>query len=150
MEECVKRDDILRPYFKKHDWYVSAEFHLVRRLIMKPPLKWIPYAETYPLIFDFEWPVGNLCGDLIYTDGCNNFLVAEVKSMSRSTDGKGHNRRVNNRDKRLNGKAQTEKYTRLWHDKNPQVKNTVGVFVTDANSEDGTEWQVHRMLHLKR
>ena len=129
---------------------MSAEFHLVRTLVMKPPLKWIPYAETYPLIFDFEWPVESLCGDLIYTDGCNNFLVAEVKSMSRSTDGKPHNRRVNNRDKRLNGKAQTEKYTRLWHDKNPQVKNTVGVFVTDANSEDGTEWQVHRMLCLER
>ena len=146
MEECVKRDDILRPYFKKHDWYVSAEFHLVRTLVMKPPSICILFTKKYPFIFDYEWPIEDGFGDLIYTDGCDNFLIVEVKSMATGT---GHTQRVKNHEKRKEGREQAIKYTRLWHNKNPQVKKTVGVFVTDAKSEDG-EWQVEKMERLKR
>ena len=118
---------------------MSAEFHLVRILVMKPPSKWIPYTKEYPFIFDYEWSIEGGFGDLIYTDGCDNFLIVEVKSMS--TGGKASTMRNRNRNKRNEGKEQTKKYRTLWREKNPQV-NTTGIFVTDAKSEDGTEWQV--------
>ena len=151
-DECIRRDGVIRSYIINHDWYVSAEFHLVRTLVMKPPLKWIPYTETYPFIFDYEWSIedefGNLMfGDLIYTDGCNNFLIAEVKSMSPGT---GHTKRVKNNEKRKEGREQAITYARLWHKNNPQAKKTIGVFVTDAKNEDGTEWLVEPKECLER
>ena len=105
-EECIRRDGIIRSYIMNHDWYVSAEFHLVRTLVMKPPSKWIPFAETYPLIFDYEWSIEGGFGDLIYTDGCDNFLIVEVKSMS--TGGKASTMRNRNRNKRNEGNEQTK------------------------------------------
>ena len=109
---------------------------------MKPPSKWIPYTKEYPFIFDYEWSIEDGFGDLIYTDGCDNFLIVEVKSMS--TGGKGSTIRERNRTKRNEGREQTKKYNTLWREKNPQV-NTIGIFVTDAKSEDGAELQVEPM-----
>ena len=49
-EEYTRRDGIIPSYIINHDWYVSAEFHLVRTLVMKPPLKWIEFTgnQIYP------------------------------------------------------------------------------------------------------
>lgn len=129
--ECIRRDNVIRPYITNHDWYVSAEFHLVRTLVMKPPLHWRPYSRDYPFIFDFEWVNEEGKGDLIYTDGNNNFLVVEVKSMYCDGYGSGQTHRTKKRQKRRDGEKQTEIYSQLWHEKNPQVKKTTGVFVTE-------------------
>ena len=129
--ECIRRDNVIRPYITNHDWYVSAEFHLVRTLVMKPPLHWRPYSRDYPFIFDFEWVNEEGKGDLIYTDGNNNFLVVEVKSMCCDGYGSGQTHRTKKRQKRRDGEKQTEIYSQLWHEKNPQVKKTTGVFVTE-------------------
>ena len=129
--ECIRRDNVIRPYITNHDWYVSAEFHLVRTLVMKPPLHWRPYSCNYPFIFDFEWVNEEGKGDLIYTDGNNNFLVVEVKSMYCDGYGSGQTHRTKKRQKRRDGEKQTEIYSQLWHEKNPQVKKTTGVFVTE-------------------
>ena len=123
---------------------MSAEFHLVRTLVMKPPSIWIRYTNEYPFIFNYEWPIEDGFGDLIYTDGCDNFLIAKVKSMSTGT---GHNQQVKNNNKRKEGREQAIKYSQQWHRKNPQAKKTTGVFVTDVN-EDGTEWQVEEWNDL--
>ena len=126
---------------------MSAEFHLVRTLVMKPPSKWIPYTKKYPFIIDYEWPIEDGFGDLIYTDGCDNFLIAEVKSMSTGT---GHSQQVKNLEKRKEGREQAIKYAQAWHNKNPQAKKTIGVFVADAKNEDGTEWLVEEKVCLER
>lgn len=133
MKESRRRDSILRPYIKKRNWHPSLEFRLIRTLFIKPiPTWWSSYAKEYPLLFDYEWrnPLG--LGDLIFTDGYNNFLIVEVKTLETEVGtriGKRNRERI--RRKLRHVEEQTECYSRQWHELNPQVKKTVGVCITE-------------------
>ncbi len=131
--ECIRRDKVLSDYIKGHDWFMSHEFHLLRKLIMTPDVvpQWTSYRDRYPLIFDLEWESDEGRGDLVCSDGRNNFLIVELKSFTNSGDGSGKTHRTTKRQKRRQGEEQTEKFAKFWHEKNPQVKKTVGVFVTE-------------------
>ena len=138
MKESRRRDRILRPYIKKRNWHPSLEFQLIRTLFIKPiPTWWSSYAKEYPLLFDYEWrnPLG--LGDLIFTDGYNNFLIVEVKTLETEVGtriGKRNRERI--RRKRRHVEEQTECYSRQWHELNPQVKKTVGVCVTEHGVDE--------------
>ena len=143
--ECRRRDRIIRSYIKEHDWYVSAEFELVRKLVMNPPPKWQSDYSQYRYIFDYEWVIDKWKGDLVYTDGRNNFLIVEVKTMYTNGDGSGHTRCIKRRNKRRNGEKQTKLYSSLWRDKNPKVNTIIGVFVTDDGKKDDGYWLIQEI-----
>ena len=138
MKESRRRDRILRPYIEKRNWHPSLEFQLIRKLLIKPiPTWWSSYAKEFPLLFDYEWrnPLG--LGDLIFTDGHNNFLIAEVKTLETEVGiriGKRNRERI--RRKRRHVEEQTECYSRKWHELNPQAKKTVGVCVTERGVDE--------------
>ena len=135
--ECHRRNKFLESYIKGHDWYVSSEFHLLRRLIMIPAsLKgWKRYYDRYPLIFDLEWECCVGRGDLVCTDGKNRFLIVELKSLRTDGDGTKRTRKTKKRQKLRHGEEQVNKFANFWHDENPQVEQTTGIFITEEGVE---------------
>ena len=147
-DECIRRNRIIRSYIEDHDWYVSAEFKLIRELVMNPPPKWQSEYSQYYYIFDYEWVIDEFKGDLVYTDGSDNILIVEVKTMYTNGDGSGKTRRKKKQMKRRSGEEQTKKYTNLWHEKNPEVKTIKGVFVTDDGAKDEGYWLIQEIVHI--
>lgn len=110
---------------------------------MRPyPNYWIEYAETYPYMFDYEWPIylhqhtGRMhIGDAVFTDGYNNFLVVEVKNTtanilsSRTALSRTH--RHARRKKKNKIVKQVEFYTNIWHANHPEAVQTEGIIVTN-------------------
>ena len=144
--ECRRRDRIIRSYIQKHDWYVSAEFELVRKLVKNPPPKWQSHYSQYCYIFDYEWVIDEWKGDLVYTDGRNNFLIVEVKTMYTNGNGNGKTRRKNKQKKRIKGEKQTKLYSSLWRKRNPKVNTIIGVFVTDDGKKDDGYWLIQEII----
>ena len=138
MEECRRRNKVLTDYIKGHEWFLSHEFHLLRKLVMTPHniKNWKQYYDKYPYIFDHEWECCDGRGDLLCTDGKNNFLVVELKSFTNSGNGSGKTHKAMRTKKRKHGKKQTVKFAKAWRKNNPQVKTTVGVFVTEEEAAE--------------
>ena len=136
MEECRRRNKVLTDYIKGHEWFLSHEFHLLRKLVMTPHKikNWKQYYDKYPYIFDHEWECCDGRGDLLCTDGKNNFLVVELKSFTNSGIGSGKTHRTTIRKKRRQGEEQTVRFAKSWYNNNPQVITTVGVFVTEEGA----------------
>ena len=86
-DECIRRDRIIRSYIEDHYWYLSAEFKLFRELVTNPPPKWQSDYSQYYYILDNEWVIDEWKGDLVYTDGRDNILIVEVKTMNTNCDG---------------------------------------------------------------
>ena len=97
---------------------------------------WKSYLDQYPLLFDLEWECNKGRGDLVCTDGNNNFLVVELKSFTTFGDGSGVTHRTKRKEKRQKGREQTIKFAEFWHENNPQVKQTIGVFVTEDEAAE--------------
>ncbi len=137
MKECRRRNKVLTDYIKGHEWFLSHEFHLLRKLVMTPDeiCSWKQYYNKYPLIFDHEWECCDGRGDLLCTDGENNFLVVELKSFTNSGTGSSKTHSTARTKKRRPGEEQTVRFAKAWHENNPQVKTTVGVFVTEHGAE---------------
>ena len=130
-KECHQRDKVLSDYVRGRDWFMSYEFNLLRKLTITPDVVpgWKLYRDQYPLLFDLEWECSRDIGrgDLVCTDGNNNFLIAELKSLATCGNGsKGKKRR--------HGKQQTIKYATFWDENNPQVRHTVGVCGTEEEA----------------
>lgn len=115
---------------------------------MSPPPKWESDYSQYRYIFDYEWVIDEFKGDLVYTDGIDNILIVEVKTMYTNGNGSGKTRRKKKQKKRRWGEKQTEKYTNLWHEKNPEVKNIKGIFVTDDGPKDEGYWLIQEIVHI--
>ena len=135
--ECHRRNDVFQSYIRGRDWCVSSEFHLLRKLVLNPAsvTKWNEYYNEYPYIFDYEWECSVGRGDLVCTDGKNCFLVVELKSLHTDGYGSGRTRRTKKRQKLRHGEGQTEKFATFWHDMNPQVQKTTGIFITEESIE---------------
>jgi hypothetical protein len=133
--ECMRRNSIIRPYIIQRDWHMSLEFKLIKNLVHvlgTPRPEWTPYAERYRYLFDYEWANPSGKGDLIFSDGQNNFLIVEVKTMETDNGAStGPTSRVRRRRKKRHVEEQADKYSRIWHRLNPQVKTTTGVIATE-------------------
>ncbi len=142
MEECRRRNKVLTDYIKGHEWFLSHEFHLLRKLVMTPHKinNWKKYYDKYPFIFDHEWECCDGRGDLLCTDGENNFLVVELKSFTNSGIGSSKTHSTTRTKKRRQGEEQTVRFAKAWHKNNRQVKTTVGVFVTEEGAVKQVEF----------
>ena len=131
LEECRRRDGIIRPFFVDCFWNDDPEFKLTQSLFIDAlsPEGWEPYRRAYPYVFDFKWeivPEAGPAGDLLFTDGMDRFLVVEVHIVdpaAHSTKKRTIKRKVG-RQKLLHSLF-------LWHCTQPQVTSTEGLLVTD-------------------
>ena len=138
---CVERDRVLRNYLTECNWSNDPEFNIIRHLLLSADND---YIEKYPLFYDYQYimPVedGTVYeGDCLFTDGNNNFMALEVKSL---LPGELHNPfRLGNtarKARHVKRKIVTHQatfYAEKWHKFNPQVGRTEGVIAT----EDGLQ-----------
>ena len=137
-EVCKWRDAILRPFLIGINWNKGLEFDVVRGLLMRPyPDYWVPFAERYPLLFDYEWQLPDTMykGDLLFTDGVNHFLVAEIKSLQTAITQASTKRktwRTNLRKRKKKAGEQANRLAVVWHQRNPQVISTKAVVVAET------------------
>lgn len=85
----------------------------------------------YRYIFAYEWDVvlgmsQYGVGDLVFTDGNENYLVMEVKQLSPFS---GRNQCVARRKARRKVEEQTIKYMNAFRRKYPEAKSIIGVAV---------------------
>lgn len=92
------------------------------------------YLKDYPFLYDYEWEVlmgktdyGK--GDLVFTDGLGNFLITECKFIDLNDSGK--TARTRRRKKRRYVEKQTPKYMMEFESRHPNVKNIIGLGVTN-------------------
>ena len=132
LEECRRRDGIIRPFFIDCFWNDDPEFKLTRSLFIDDalsPVGWELYHRAYPYVFDFKWevvPEAGPVGDLLFTDGTDRFLVVEVHVIDPETH--AQKKRTT---KRKVGKQKLLHSLFLWHCTQPQVTSTEGLLVTD-------------------
>lgn len=98
----------------------------------------IPELQNYPYIFDYEWEIYEYIegrkntigkGDLIFTDGEDNYLIVELKYLELYQSGKtARTRRTNKRKKNL---EQTEKYMKLFQSVQKGAKKILGLSITN-------------------
>ena len=153
----MKRDAVIRRFILgqsgSQSWIANPENCIMRRLLMRPtdiPEPWESYSSKYPYVFDFEWSIminGSLhYGDLLFTDGANNFLCVETKSVEPTAFAATPQNKQTLHTKRHKSKKsaldQTAKYVRALHDSAPYVTCTEGVVVTERT--------VQRVLKLDR
>jgi len=139
-DTCIKRDKILRDYFIGCTWSNDPEFNIIRKLLLDSTSS---YTKQYPLFYDYEYllPLANgVCmGDCLFTDGRNNFMAVEVKSLLPgelyNPSRKANTARRSRRMKRTQVTSQAAHYANHWHKCNPQVAKTEGVVVTDRSIE---------------
>lgn len=137
--ECVRRNRILRSYILKRNWDCDLEFKVIQSLLAIPtPSFWLPFHMRYPLVYDFEWETFHCdsgLGDLILTDGLGSFLIVEAKTLFTFGHGSKRCQSANRGFKRRAVKQQCLRNAQIWHSRNPNVKRTEGVVVT----EEGTK-----------
>lgn len=125
LEECLRRNSVIRPFLSNVDWKMYPNCSLLRSLFVPPtPPLWEPYREKYPLVFDYGCRIKSgvqvdTRGDLQFTDGHGSFLVVTVKSMY-----------VRARSRR---KKRCLKFACAWHEKNPQVKKTEAILISEKD-----------------
>jgi len=140
-DTCSKRDRILRDYFMGCTWSTNREFNMIRKLLLDSTSN---HIEHYPFFYDYEYTLplanGTVCvGDCLFSDGRNNFMALEVKSLlpgelydpSRKPTTARHSRW----SKRKQVATQAAHYAKHWHEFNPQVKKTEGFSMTDDGIE---------------
>jgi hypothetical protein len=96
--------------------------HMLRdiaNLVLGNIPQWTPYAEKYhylfDYLFDYEWANPSGKGDLIFSDGQNNFLIVEVKTMETDIGASsGVRSRERRRRKKRHVEEQADKYSRIW------------------------------------
>ncbi len=107
LEELKHRDNVIRFYLLNRNWDKDKsggdypEFELMRKIAASnnDELIYNGLLTNYPFIYDYEYRMkaGTEIkkGDLLLTDGNDNFLVLETKSLKYKTGGK---RRLARRD----------------------------------------------------
>ena len=134
---CTKRDRVLRDYFMGCTWSNNSEFNIIRNFLLYNSSC---YMEQYPLFYDYEYVLplayGNVSmGDCLFTDGRNNFMAVEVKSLLPgelyNPSRKAGTARKSRTLKRKEVSSQAAYYAKHWHEFNPQVTKTEGFVMTD-------------------
>jgi len=140
-DTSTKRDRILRDYFMGCTWSTNQEFTMIRELLLDSTSCLI---EQYPLFYDYEYALplanGNICvGDCLFTDGKNNFMAVEVKSLLPGElydlSRKSTTARKSRQLKRKKVTTQAAHYAEHWHKFNPQVTKTEGFSMTEDSIE---------------
>jgi len=125
------RDKTIRSYILSRNWDNNPEF-LIAREVVQDLTKKMPELRKFKFVFDYEWEVepglsNKGKGDLIFTDGDNNFLIVECKFR-------------NSKEVR----QQTLKYMKLFKVIQNDVKLIMGLAVTkegwDLVSDDLNYW----------
>lgn len=138
---CIERDKVLRTYLTECNWSNDPEFNIIRDLLLGGDNS---YIEKYPLFYDYQYIVpvedGRVYeGDCLFTDGNNNFMAVEVKSLLpgelHSPLRLGRTTRKSRQEKRKVATHQAAFYAENWHKFNPHVARTEGVVA----SEDGLQ-----------
>ena len=145
---CVQRDKVLRTYLTECNWSNDSEFNITRQLLLSDNEV---YMQKYPLFYDYQYIVpledGRVYeGDCLFTDGNNNFMAVEVKSL---LPGELHSplRLVATARKARQGKRkvvthQATFYAENWHKFNPQVSRTEGVMATEDGLQHVTTFEL--------
>lgn len=126
--DILYRHKVLRTYILGKIWDENGEFILLQKLI-KGSIKNDIIAK-YPYVYDYEWEVVSSSsqygkGDLILTDGKDNFKIIECKYI-------GHGNRANRRKKRRDLENQVEKYVDVFKEIHKEAKNVTGVGFTET------------------
>lgn len=146
---CIERDKILRTYLTSCDWSSDPEFNIIRHLLVNPDKC---YIEKYPLFYDYQYIVpldnGAVCeGDCLFTDGKNNFMAVEVKSLLpgelHNPNRLGKTARKARHIKRRIVEHQAKFYAKNWQKFNPQVARTEGVVATEDGLQHVTTFDQH-------
>ncbi|KKL46102.1 hypothetical protein LCGC14_2348990, partial [marine sediment metagenome] len=82
-KDIKHRDKTIRSYIIARNWDKNPEFLLVREVVQNLT-KRKPNLNEFKHVYDYEWEyetgMTNLGkGDLVFTDGKNNFLIVELK-----------------------------------------------------------------------
>ena len=80
------RDNTIRSYIISRNWDINPEFLLVREVIQNLVTR-KPELSDFKYVYDYEWEVETGLsnkgkGDLVFTDGKNNFLIVECKNKN--------------------------------------------------------------------
>lgn len=116
-KDIKHRDKTIRCYIISRNWDKNPEFLLVREVVQNLKTR-RPELSEFKYIYDYEWEVepglsDKGKGDLIFTDGNNNFLVVECKNK--------HSQEV---------RQQTLKYMKLLKRIYENAKSIKGLAVT--------------------
>ena len=145
---CVERDKVLRTYLTECNWSNDSEFNTTRQLLLSSNEA---YMQRYPLFYDYQYIVpledGRVCeGDCLFTDGNNNFMAVEVKSLLpgelHSPLRLGATARKARQGKRKVVTHQATFYAENWHKFNPQVARTEGVMATEDGLQHVTTFEL--------
>ncbi|TKJ21034.1 MAG: hypothetical protein CEE43_11235 [Promethearchaeota archaeon Loki_b32] len=142
------KDKRLRDYILSVDrniaWHLNGDFTLVQSIIKQQTILLENSSKNsnrmdevlikYCYIFDYEWDVVSGMsqygvGDLVFTDGNENYLVIEVKQLSY---GSGRNQCVARRKARRRVEEQAIKYMNAFRKKHPEAKSIIGVAVASS------------------
>ncbi len=80
------RNKTIRSYITSRDWDKNPEFLLVRDVVQNLATR-KPNLKDFKYVYDYGWEVKTGLsnegkGDLIFTDGKNNFLIVECKNKN--------------------------------------------------------------------
>ncbi len=147
MEDILSRDSRIREDIlsddKKHSRNLNGDFSLVQSIIKDqtvllenrfPPKGLREKVLTkYRYIYAHEWDVvpgmsQYGVGDLVLTDGYDNYLVMEVKQLSPFS---GRNQSTKRRRARRQVEKQAIKYSIAFRKKHAEAKSIIGVSVAD-------------------
>ncbi|MHA1124885.1 MAG: hypothetical protein ACTSO7_06555 [Candidatus Heimdallarchaeota archaeon] len=101
--------------------------------------KHIPTLCDFPYLLEFEYEIipgkSNLGrGDLLFSDGENNFLIVETKYLKKKTTGKTKNKNTTRRKQRRKAEKQVIEYSHDLKNKYPQAK-TNSLIIYDETLE---------------
>ncbi len=130
-------DFIWKPYANSWKSIISKEYREGKCDWEKILLK-IRELTNYPYIFDYEWEVHEYIegrkktigkGDLIFTDGKDNYLIVEIKYLDLY--GLGKTARTRRNFKRKKNLDQTKKYMELFQSVQRNAKTILGLSITN-------------------
>ncbi len=132
-KEIKHRDKTIRSYILSKNWDKNPEFLIVKEVVQDLAKK-KPEFSKFKFVFDYEWEVepglsNKGKGDLIFTDGKNNFLIVECKNKNAQEV-----------------RQQTLKYMKLFKGIQNDVKLIKGIAVTkrrwDIITDDLNYWDL--------
>lgn len=118
------RNRVLRAYIEGRNWDNSAEFALVRQVVLQSA----QLLPSFPMLVDYEWDVrpGSTAGgrgDLVFGDDKGGFAIVEVKAVEGASG---------SRTRRRNKvESQALRYAAAWALRHPTASVVAYVFTDD-------------------
>ncbi len=133
-----EEDFIFKPSAESWKLIIAKEIY-EHKCNWEKVLSKLPELQDFPYIFDYEWEIYEYIngkkkntlgkGDLIFTDGKENYLIVELKYLDLNESGKtAKARRTYKRKKIL---KQTENYMKLFQSIHSEAKTILGLSITN-------------------